>query len=204
MFRESGTSATFKSRTRNYEGTICASVRCRTYTRKSSERDARILRFQERTALLLPDLHPAHARLYTRGQQWLVGVLIFAGATLIPLGLTLLSSDLLFIFGAAMADKYWMDVFIRHESHPMVARLVPEVNPPETSFHSPRCQTSGPSLRNRKRALRSLPLRRPLVRGQLETSQVAEIAWRQTMLNSTFYQQADITRRGPAPEADPV
>src|SRR5271154_5515341 len=101
MFRESGTSATFKSRTRNYEGTICASVRCRTYTRKSSERDARILRFQERTALLLPDLHPAHARLYTRGQQWLVGVLIFAGATLIPLGLTLLSSDLLFIFGAA-------------------------------------------------------------------------------------------------------
>ena len=27
---------------------------------------------------------------------------------------------------AAMADKYWMDVLIRHESHPMVARLVPE------------------------------------------------------------------------------
>ena len=26
---------------------------------------------------------------------------------------------------AAMAAKYWMDVLIRHESHPMVARLVP-------------------------------------------------------------------------------
>jgi predicted DNA-binding protein (MmcQ/YjbR family) len=30
---------------------------------------------------------------------------------------------------AAMADKYWMDVIIRHESHPMVARLVPEAAP---------------------------------------------------------------------------
>ena len=37
--------------------------------------------------------------------------------------------------GAAMADKYWMDVIIRHESHPMVARLVPEAIPPETSSH---------------------------------------------------------------------
>ena len=36
---------------------------------------------------------------------------------------------------AAMADKYWMDVLIRHESHPMVARLVPETTPPETSSH---------------------------------------------------------------------
>jgi hypothetical protein len=34
---------------------------------------------------------------------------------------------------AAMADKYWMDILIRHESHPMVARLVPEA--PETSSH---------------------------------------------------------------------
>ncbi len=33
---------------------------------------------------------------------------------------------------AAMADKYWMDLLIRHESHPMVARLVPEATPPET------------------------------------------------------------------------
>src|SRR5258708_32170149 len=31
--------------------------------------------------------------------------------------------------GAAMADKYWMDVLVRHESHPMVARLVPETPP---------------------------------------------------------------------------
>ena len=36
---------------------------------------------------------------------------------------------------AAMADKYWMDVLVRHESHPMVARLVPETTPPETSTH---------------------------------------------------------------------
>ena len=36
---------------------------------------------------------------------------------------------------AAMADKYWMDVLIRHESHPMVARLVPEAAPPATSSH---------------------------------------------------------------------
>ena len=37
--------------------------------------------------------------------------------------------------GAAMADKYWMDVIIRHESHPMVARLVPEAAPPESTSH---------------------------------------------------------------------
>jgi hypothetical protein len=36
---------------------------------------------------------------------------------------------------AAMADKYWMDVLIRHESHPMVACLVPEATPPETPSH---------------------------------------------------------------------
>jgi hypothetical protein len=36
---------------------------------------------------------------------------------------------------AAMADKYRMDVLIRHESHPMVARLVPEATPPETPSH---------------------------------------------------------------------
>ena len=52
--------------------------------------------------LLFADLQPAHARLYTRGQQWLVGVLIFAAATLIPLGLTLLSGDLPFISGAVI------------------------------------------------------------------------------------------------------
>jgi hypothetical protein len=33
----------------------------------------------------------------------------------------------------AMADKYWMDILIRHESHPMVARLVPETLPPGPS-----------------------------------------------------------------------
>jgi len=50
--------------------------------------------------LLLADLQPTHARLYTRGQQWLVGVLLFAAGTLIPLGLTLLNGGLLFIFGS--------------------------------------------------------------------------------------------------------
>ena len=34
---------------------------------------------------------------------------------------------------AGMADKYWMDILIRHESHPMVARLVPEAPPFELS-----------------------------------------------------------------------
>jgi hypothetical protein len=52
--------------------------------------------------LLIANLHPAHARLYTRGQQWLVGVLIFAAATLIPLGLTLLNGGLPFMFGAVI------------------------------------------------------------------------------------------------------
>ena len=37
--------------------------------------------------------------------------------------------------GAAMADKYWLDILIRHEAHPMVARLVPEAAPPQTSTH---------------------------------------------------------------------
>ena len=35
----------------------------------------------------------------------------------------------------AMADKYWMDILVRHESHPMVARLVPEALPSATSAH---------------------------------------------------------------------
>jgi hypothetical protein len=36
---------------------------------------------------------------------------------------------------AAMADKYWMDILVRYESHPMVARLVPEAAQPGTSSH---------------------------------------------------------------------
>ncbi len=52
--------------------------------------------------LLFANLQPTHARLYTRGQQWLVGVLIFAAGTLIPLGLTLFSSGLPLIFGAVI------------------------------------------------------------------------------------------------------
>ena len=33
---------------------------------------------------------------------------------------------------AAMADKYFMDILIRHESHPMTARLVAEPTPAPT------------------------------------------------------------------------
>src|SRR5215831_10776764 len=32
---------------------------------------------------------------------------------------------------AAMADKYFLDVLVRHESHPMTARLVAEPVPPQ-------------------------------------------------------------------------
>src|SRR5271154_3462870 len=51
--------------------------------------------------LLFANLRPAHALLYTRGQQWRVGVLIAFG-TLIPLGLMLLKGDLLFILVAVI------------------------------------------------------------------------------------------------------
>jgi hypothetical protein len=36
---------------------------------------------------------------------------------------------------AAMAEKYRLDILVRHESHPMVARLVPEAPSPRTSSH---------------------------------------------------------------------
>jgi hypothetical protein len=51
--------------------------------------------------LLFANLRPTHARLYTREQQWRVGVFIAAG-TLIPLGLMLLNGDLLFILVAVI------------------------------------------------------------------------------------------------------
>jgi hypothetical protein len=51
--------------------------------------------------LLFANLQPAHARLYTREQQWRVGVLIAAG-TLIPFGLMLLNGGLLFILLAVI------------------------------------------------------------------------------------------------------
>jgi hypothetical protein len=51
--------------------------------------------------LLFANLRPAHALLYTRGQQWSVGVLIAAG-TLIPLGLMVLKGDLVFILVAVV------------------------------------------------------------------------------------------------------
>jgi hypothetical protein len=53
-------------------------------------------------ALLIANLQPAHAQRYNRGQQWLVGILIVATGTLIPLALTLLHGGLLFLFGALL------------------------------------------------------------------------------------------------------
>jgi hypothetical protein len=50
--------------------------------------------------LLFANLHPTHAQLYTRAQQWRVGVLIFATGMLIPLALTLLNGGLVLILGA--------------------------------------------------------------------------------------------------------
>ena len=50
--------------------------------------------------LLFANLHPTHARLYTRPQQWRVGILIFATGTMIPLALILLSGGFVFTFGA--------------------------------------------------------------------------------------------------------
>jgi hypothetical protein len=52
--------------------------------------------------LLFRNLQPAHARIYTREQQWRVGVLILAAGTLIPMGLTLVNGGLLFIFGSVI------------------------------------------------------------------------------------------------------
>jgi hypothetical protein len=64
-------------------------------------------------ALLFANLRPAHALLYTRAQQWRVGVLIAAGA-LIPLGLMLLSSDLPFLLAAVIILLFesWLIRFV--------------------------------------------------------------------------------------------
>jgi hypothetical protein len=51
--------------------------------------------------LLVANLQPTHARLYTRGQQWRTGILIFAVGTLIPLVLTLFNG-ILSLFGAVI------------------------------------------------------------------------------------------------------
>ena len=34
---------------------------------------------------------------------------------------------------AAMADKYFMDILIRHQSHPMTARLTAEAGPAQSA-----------------------------------------------------------------------
>ena len=63
--------------------------------------------------LLLVNLQPTHARLYTREQQWRLGVLIAAG-TLIPLGLMLLNGGLFFILVAVifLLSESWVIRFV--------------------------------------------------------------------------------------------
>ena len=51
--------------------------------------------------LLFADLRPAHARIYSSGEMWRVGLLIATG-TLIPLGLMLLNGGLAFILVAVV------------------------------------------------------------------------------------------------------
>src|SRR6201996_763805 len=64
-------------------------------------------------ALLFANLRPAHARLYTRKQQWRVGALIAAG-TLVPLSLMLLNGNLLFILVAVIVllAESWLVRFV--------------------------------------------------------------------------------------------
>jgi hypothetical protein len=52
--------------------------------------------------LLFRNLQPTHARLYTREQQWRVGILIFAAGTLIPLWLTIVNGGLFLIFSSVI------------------------------------------------------------------------------------------------------
>lgn len=60
--------------------------------------------------LLFANLHPIYARLYTRGQLWRVGILIFTTGMLIPVALTLLSKSFLFELGAVICllFKGWL------------------------------------------------------------------------------------------------
>jgi len=64
--------------------------------------------------LLFANLQPTHARLYTRGQQWRIGMLIFVAGVLIPMGLTLLNGGLLFIFGSVifLLSTSWVIRFV--------------------------------------------------------------------------------------------
>jgi Ni/Fe-hydrogenase subunit HybB-like protein len=64
--------------------------------------------------LLFRNLQPTHARLYTREQRWRVGAVIFAGGTLIPLGLTLVNGDLLFVLGSVifLLSASWVIRFV--------------------------------------------------------------------------------------------
>lgn len=64
--------------------------------------------------LLFANLQPTHAQLYTREQQWRVGVPILVAGTLIPLSLLLLNSGLVFIFVAVISLLFesWLVRFV--------------------------------------------------------------------------------------------
>jgi Ni/Fe-hydrogenase subunit HybB-like protein len=51
-------------------------------------------------ALLFGNLQPTLAKLYSRELRWLVGAVLFAAGTLVPLGLALLNGGLPFVLGA--------------------------------------------------------------------------------------------------------
>jgi hypothetical protein len=64
--------------------------------------------------LLFRDLQPTHARLYTREQQWRVGLLILTAGTLLPLAMALFNRGLLLIFGAVvfLVSTSWVIRFV--------------------------------------------------------------------------------------------
>jgi hypothetical protein len=64
--------------------------------------------------LLFANLHPTFARLFTRAQQWRVGLLAFVAATLLPVALMLLGDGLLLVFGALISlfSGSWLIRFV--------------------------------------------------------------------------------------------
>jgi hypothetical protein len=64
--------------------------------------------------LLFADLHPTIARLFTREQQWRVGLIAFVAGTLIPLGLMLLGDGVFLVFVAVifLLSGSWLIRFV--------------------------------------------------------------------------------------------
>jgi hypothetical protein len=76
--------------------------------------------------LLFANLQPTHARLYTRAQEWRVGIFILTAGTLIPLGLVLLNGGLRFLFCALISLLFasWLIRFVYVK--------IPHTSPPKT------------------------------------------------------------------------